>query len=291
MEITINAPAKLNLYLDILGKRDDGYHDVEMIMQSVNLCDTISITTENHRKINVTSNVQVSENISDNTAYRAAEAFFLYTNITNPGIDIRIKKRIPIYAGLAGGSTDAASVLIALNSLFSTNFSKNELATIGKTIGADVPFCIYGGTMLASGIGTTLKPLPALPECYIVIVKPDISVSTKVAYEASDASAHHTNYSTKTMTSALQSNNISQLASCLYNRFEEVLQLKEVHKIKNLLIKHGALNACMSGTGSAVFGIFTDEKIATTCKANIEKIYKNVFFTVPFNHSPNASTC
>lgn len=285
MKITINAPAKINLYLDILSKRTDGYHDVEMVMQSVSLCDTIIVNKANHREINVTSTLHIPGDIKTNTAYCAAEAFFLYTNTTNPGIDIHIKKLIPICAGLAGGSTDAAAVLVALNSLFATNFSKNELADIGKTIGADVPFCIYGGTMLASGIGTTLRPLPALPECYIVIVKPEISVSTKVAYEAADTFSCNTNSSTEAMLSALKANNLYQLASCLYNRFEDVLELDEIKKIKDLLIKNGALNACMSGTGSAVFGIFESKIQATECKSNIEQFYKDVFITVPVNPS------
>ena len=159
--------------------------------------------------------------------------------------------------------------------------SKEDLTRIGKKVGADVPFCICGGTMLACGIGTDLSPLPSLPMCYFVIVKPDVSISTKFAYEESDRILLDNKVSVQNMVSAIRDNDISLVSSHLYNCFEEVLKLNEIEKIKLLLRQNGALNAAMSGTGSAVFGIFDDEKIATCCKEYMEQFYKNVFLATP----------
>lgn len=281
MKITVNAPAKINLYLDILGRREDGYHDVEMVMQTVSLCDTVTVTRTKHENINLTCSVPIPGPVERNTAYLAAQAFFERANIFNPGIDIHIKKRIPICAGLAGGSADAAAVLNALNQLFDTNISKEELAKLGKKIGADVSFCVHGGTMLATGTGTTLEALPAMPMCHFVIVKPSIAISTKAAYEASDASASSKNTSSRDIISAITANDLHGVAKSLYNRFEEVLVLDEIEKIKFLLTQHGALNASMSGSGSAVFGIFEDELQAIKCKEALSAHYDGVFLAEP----------
>ena len=281
MKITVNAPAKINLYLDILGRRADGYHDVEMVMQTVSLCDTVTVARTKHENINLTCSVPISGPVERNTAYLAAQAFFEHANIFNPGIDIHIKKRISICAGLAGGSADAAAVLNALNQIFDTNISKEELAKLGEKIGADVPFCVHGGTMLATGTGTTLEALSPMPKCHFVIVKPDIATSTRAAYEASDVSTSSKNNSEKNVISAIAANDLQALSRSLYNRFEEVLAISEVEEIKRLLIYHGALNACMSGSGSAVFGIFADETQATKCKDTLSAHYDEIFLAEP----------
>lgn len=281
MKIIVNAPAKINLYLDILGRREDGYHDVEMVMQTVSLCDTVTVTRTKHGNINLTCSVPIPGPIERNAAYLAAQAFFEHANIFNPDIDIHIKKRIPICAGLAGGSSDAAAVLTALNQLFDTNFSKEELAKLGEKIGADVPFCVHGGTMLATDTGTTLEALPPMPKCYFVIVKPNIAISTRAAYEASDASTSSKSTSAKDIISAINSSDLQALSKSLYNRFEEVLALDEIEKIKFLLTQHGALNACMSGSGSAVFGIFEAELQAIKCKEALSAHYDGVFLAEP----------
>lgn len=281
MKITVNAPAKINLYLDILGRREDGYHDVEMVMQTVSLCDTVTVTRTKHGNINLTCSTPIPGHVERNTAYLAAQAFFEHANICNPGIDIHIRKHIPICAGLAGGSADAAAVLNAVNQLFDTNFSKNELAALGEKIGADVPFCVHGGTMLATGTGTTLEALPPMPKCRLVIVKPNIAISTRAAYEASDASASRQYLSSRDVISAITAKDLQGVARYLYNRFEEVLILEEIEKIKFLLTQHGTLSACMSGSGSAVFGIFEDELQAIKCKEALSAHYDEVFLAEP----------
>lgn len=281
MKITVNAPAKINLYLDILGRRKDGYHDVEMVMQTVSLCDTVTVTRTKHGNIHLTCSTPIPGPLKSNTAYLAAQAFFEHANICSSGIDIHIRKRIPICAGLAGGSADAAAVLNALNQLFDTNFSKNELAALGEKIGADVPFCVHGGTMLATGTGTTLEALPPMPKCCFVIVKPDIAISTVTAYEASDASASSKKNSSRDIIAAINANNLRGVAKSLYNRFEEVLVLEEIEKIKFLLTQHGSLNACMSGSGSAVFGVFEDELKTIKCKEALSSHYDEVFWAEP----------
>lgn len=283
MKIIVNAPAKINLYLDILGRRSDGYHDVEMVMQTVSLCDTVTVTRTKHGNINLTCSTPIPGHVERNTAYLAAQAFFEHANICNPGIDIHIRKRIPICAGLAGGSADAAAVLNALNQIFDTNISKEELAKLGEKIGADVPFCVHGGTMLATGTGTTLEALPPMPKCHFVIVKPDIAISTRAAYEASDVSTSSKNNSAKNVISAIAAKDLQALSNSLYNRFEEVLSLNEMERIKSLLIYHGALNACMSGSGSAVFGIFEDNAQAAKCKDALSARYEGNFLVDPVN--------
>ena len=282
MEITVNAPAKINLYLDVLNKRSDGYHDVEMIMQTVSLFDTITIKKSDKKGIAITSTYNFDEDIKKNTAYIAAEKFFEYIKFKKPGICINIQKKIPIGAGLAGGSSDAAAVLIALNELFESKLSKNDLASIGEKVGADVPFCIFGGTMLATGTGTTLTPLPSFKDCYILIVKPTFSVSTKTAYQASDKFSYEKCKSINSIISAIKSNNLRETAKNIFNRFEKVLNFDEISKIKNILNKNGALNSCMTGTGSAVYGIFEYEQKAMSCKKFLNKTYKEIFLAFPF---------
>lgn len=284
MKVTINAPAKINLYLNILNKLDNGYHNVEMIMQTVSLFDKVTVSKDVHSGIKLSSNHTFPGVIEKNTAYLAAQAFFEKNNLNNLGINIHIEKKIPIGAGLAGGSTDAAAVLVALNHLFSTHLSKCDLALIGRKVGADVPFCVLGGTMLADGIGTTLAPLVNMPDCHIIIVKPETFVSTKAAYTASDKFPINKNKTINSILSAIKNHDIEKIANGLYNRFEVVMSLSEIDKIKNILNKHGAINSCMTGTGSAVFGIFDNKESANTCKSILSSYYKEVFLVNPITH-------
>lgn len=283
-EVRIEAPAKINLYLDILKRRADGYHDVEMIVQTVSLFDVVTIRKTDDCDISLTCTSKVTNRPQDNTAYIAAEKFFANTKIENPGVNISLQKKIPQGAGLAGGSADAAAVLIGLDRLFSTGLPKSELSKIGEQIGADVPFCIYGGMMLATGTGTTLKPLPAIPKCWIIIVKPIFSVSTKGAYEASDRCASMLSSQTASrLTSAIKAEDLHGIAKNLYNRFESVLNFEKVSEIKKMLNKNGALNSCMTGTGSAVYGIFDDAEKAQICKKVLSAAYDQVFLVTPIN--------
>ncbi len=285
MKVIVNAPAKINLYLDVIKKRKDGYHEVNMIMQSVSLFDQIIIKKTDKKDIQIISNPKIPVDLEKNTAYIAAQEFFAFTKILNPGINIRIKKSIPIGAGLAGGSSDAAATLIGLNELFNCKISKNDLIAIGAKIGTDVPFNILGGTMLASGIGTELSSVAQIMQCYMVIVKPDFSISTKTAYQACDAFLNvEKNKTVADVISALNAKNLLATAKSIYNKFENVIDGKEITNLKNFLIENGALNACMTGTGSAVYGIFDTRKKARLCAIKLKMNYNEVFLVTSLNY-------
>lgn len=281
MRVNIDAPAKINLFLDIRGKRNDGYHIVSMVLQSVSLHDEITVSDTDDSEISIVcsdESVPLGEN---NTVYKAAKLFFEETKIENKGVEIKIKKNIPMEAGLAGGSTDAAAVLLAMNKIFDTELSKKELADIGADVGADVPFCVYGGTMTAGGIGTILSPLPDLPECYFVIVKPKVGVSTKEAYEKSDSPEFEAIKGMDKITEAICEANIKSVAKNLYNKFEVVTDLPEVEAIKSFMLQYGALGAAMTGSGSAVFGIFDNDNERDDCARKLEEQYDTVFTAEP----------
>ena len=282
MRTTVRAAAKINLFLDITGKRSDGYHIVNMVMQSVSLYDEVTVTIEKgDGEINVSC---TDENIpcdETNTAYKAVREFFKYAEIKPKNVWVKIKKRIPSQAGMAGGSTDAAAVLVALNEMLDTDFSQDELAEIAENIGADVPFCIYGGTMTASGIGTILTPLPEMPECYIVVVKPDIKISTKEAYEKSDSMGYEQCRSVESMADAICRGDIKAVGKALYNKFEEVVEVPEIDVIKQCMKDYGAEGALMTGSGSAIFGIFEEKSDADDCMNELERHFENVWLTEP----------
>lgn len=281
MKLTVNAPAKINLTLDIIGRRNDGYHLVKMLMQSVDVCDTVTVWDDADRPIEVYCNREEVPVTEENTAYRAAQAFFEATEVQNPGIGIKIKKRIPMAAGLAGGSADAAAVIVALDHMFQTRLSQAELTDIGEKVGADVPFCIFGGTMLAEGIGTILTPLPDLPDCYIVLSKPDITVSTKNAYSLVDKHLLWESPETDDAVEAVCNGAIEEIANCIYNEFEKVLDLPEVASIKQMMLEGGALNAGMSGSGPTVFGIFKEKSMAESCARSLDEYCDQVFVCRP----------
>ena len=282
MRTTVRAAAKINLFLDITGKRSDGYHIVNMIMQSVSLYDEVTVTVGNgDGEISVSC---TDENIpcdETNTAYKAVKEFFKYAEIKLVNVWVKIKKRIPSQAGMAGGSTDAAAVLVALNEMLETEFSQDELAEIAENIGADVPFCIYGGTMTANGIGTILTPLPEMPECYIVVVKPDIKISTKEAYERSDSIGYEQSRSIEPMIDAVCNGNIGAVGKALYNKFEEVVEVPEIDEIKSCMETYGAEGALMTGSGSAIFGIFEERSDADDCMDYLERHFENVWLVEP----------
>ena len=282
MRTTVRAAAKINLFLDITGKRSDGYHIVNMVMQSVSLYDEVTVTIEKgDGEINVSCTDESIPCDETNTAYQAVKAFFEYAQIKPKNVWVKIKKRIPSQAGMAGGSTDAAAVLVALNEMLDTGFSQDELAEIAEHIGADVPFCIYGGTMTASGIGTILTPLPEMPECYIVVVKPDIKISTKEAYEKSDSMGYEQCRSVESMADAICRGDIKAVGKALYNKFEEVVEVPEIDVIKSYMKKYGAEGTIMTGSGSAIFGIFEEKSDADDCMNELERHFENVWLTEP----------
>lgn len=285
MEIKEHAYAKLNLSLDVLGKMDDGYHRMKMVVQSVSLCDDVTVALTGDGRINAWSNLPYLPNDDRNIAFKAAEAFFAETGIKGAGADIRIFKRIPVGSGLAGGSSDGAAVLRGLNALTGAGLSRRQLEKIAERLGSDVPFCVAGGTALAEGRGEVLTDLPPMPECPIVICKPAFSLSTPEIFERYDA--HKTRYRPDTdgLVEALEKSDLRGLAIRMYNVFEDVMprQYEAIHIIKARLLDYGALGVSMSGTGPAVFGIFDDtEKAEKACRALMPE-YHDCFLTKPIN--------
>lgn len=285
----IEANAKINLTLDVVGKRSDGYHDLITVMQSVSLHDDVSVSLNGSGKISVKSSSALLKDDESNIAYKAAKAFFEYSNINSQGVEIVIEKNIPMEAGMAGGSADGAAVICALNELCNTRYSDEILRDIGVKVGADVPFCITGGTMLSQGKGEVLSKLPLLADFggqpFIVLCKPDIGVSTGKAYAAVDncdeSKIIHPN--TEAMKFALANQDVNGVAGNLSNVFEQVLDLKECRAIKSDMLECGALGACMSGSGTTVFGMFSDERLANQCINTLKEKYKYTYMSFAEN--------
>lgn len=284
MAVKAFAPAKINLGLEILGKRADGYHEVDMIMQSIDLCDEINIEVSKDESISVLSDKEIDCKPENNIVYKVAKIFFEHTGIKNTGIKISIKKNIPISAGLAGGSTDGAATLVALNSVFDAGLSNSQLMELGAKVGSDIPFCIMGGTAHATGSGIMLKSIDNLNDCCIVVVKPPISVSTKEAYERSDNIKDKVIHNFDLLEKGIKDNDFNMICKNLFNRFEEVISEDVVFSIKNNLYDLGARGALMSGSGPTVFGIFENERTALNCADKIKKTYPESFCCKPLNH-------
>lgn len=282
--ITVKAPAKINLTLDIVGKRPDGYHDVAMVMQTVSLYDTVTVDAADGEGDSIAVTCPAYPDVpcdERNIVCKAARAFYRHTEVTPKPLTIHVDKIIPTQAGLAGGSSDGAAVVLALNQLYETRLGMDEMAEICARFGSDVPFCLLGGTMLATGTGTTLKKLIAMPKCHIVICKPDISVSTAEAYAKCDARPPKGFLYTDELIKRLCSHDIRGLSSCLYNEFEQVMSLDEINEIKRVMLNEKALGALMSGSGSAVYAIFNNEKKAQNCVNVLKKKYDKVFLVSP----------
>ncbi len=255
--IRLKAKAKINLTLDVVGKMDNGYHDLRMIMQTINLHDTLQITKTKLQKIQVKTNLKWLPDDDKNIAYKAAELFLQERQIKS-GVYIDILKRIPVSAGLAGGSSDAAAVLVGLNKLFGTRLSKRQLMLMGVKLGADVPFCILRGTVLAEGIGDILTPLKSLAHTNILIAKPPINVSTAMVYGNLSIPNIKKHPQTDEVINAIQNNDNSFVFNNMYNVLQEVTITKypQIQQIKEEMISQGAVASMMSGSGPTVFGIF-----------------------------------
>ena len=260
--IEIKAYAKINLGLDVLSRRPDGYHNVRMIMQTIRLHDKLEIGLTKSNGIYVKTNLSYLPNDKNNLVYRAAELFFKTTEIS-PQVYITLQKRIPVAAGLAGGSSDAAATLTALNELFDTGLSADHLRAMGVQLGADIPFCLLQGTALSEGIGEILTPLTPAPQCHCLIVKPPASVSTRYVYE-NLCLDHVVHPDIDAMLSAIQCGSLSGLCSLLGNVLESVTLQKppEIAVIKEQMLSLGAMGALMSGSGPTVFGLFSDRSAA-----------------------------
>lgn len=281
MNFKATAPAKINLTLDILGKRPDGYHDVEMLMQSVSLADTVELSLTDTEDITISCSDPAIPCDSRNIVYKIADEFFKNTGIKNTGVNIHIEKVIPCEAGLAGGSADGAATLRLLNIAFDAHLNDKALCEIGAKVGADIPFCIVGGTKLATGTGTTLYKVRSMPKCHIVIVKPDISVSTKEAYALADNRTGIRIKYTDYCKQMLYNGDLSGICSTLHNDFEEVLNLSDINEVKKVMYKCKALGAAMSGSGSAVFAVFRSERKALKCAEKLRETYSKVYLAVP----------
>lgn len=281
MEIKVNAYAKINLMLDIVCKRTDGYHDLFMIMQSIGLYDTVTVTQTKSKKITITCNIDDIPLDEKNIAHKAAKAFFVATGVKNKGINIDIVKRIPHAAGLAGGSADGAGVLVALNELCQTNLTDDELCKIGVKIGADVPFCIKGGTLLAQGIGDVLNKVKPLRKCHILIAKPDYGVNTGLAYSQFDTQGKFHTPDKLGMLYAMQSRDLKEICLKMENVFEQFIEVPYKVDIKNVMRECGALGVCMSGSGPTVFGIFDDKEKAQNAAEQLKPYAKDIAVTVP----------
>ena len=281
-KISINAMAKINLGLDVLRRRENGYHDVKMIMQTVNIYDTLDFVKLQESKIVVKTDAMELPTDENNLIYKAAKLLFDKCGVTE-GVEITLTKRIPIAAGMAGGSTDAAAALVGVNQLFDLGLTMTELKEIGVKIGADVPYCIEGGTALSEGIGEILTKLPDAPDCFVVVAKPEISVSTKYVYEHLDAEGVETHPDIDGMIEALKESSLQGIVSRLGNVLESVTVKKHaiINTLKQCMMESGAMGSLMSGSGPTVFGIFTDVQKAQKAKEEIEKkqLAKQVFVT------------
>ncbi len=284
MKIKIRAYAKINLMLDILSRLDNGYHDLFMIMQSVGIYDDVTVETNSSDSVAITCNVKEIPTDSTNIAYKAAEAFFTYTNIKNNGLNIDIEKNIPHAAGLAGGSADAAAVIVALDKLYNTSLKEKDIIAIGSKVGSDVPFCAIGGTMLAQYTGTVLSHLPDLDEKYIIIVKPEQDVSTGKAYTAFDTAERVRHLDTKGMLMACINNDWKSISEKVGNVFEQFIEVTDRTVIKGIMRKYNCLCCCMSGSGPSIFGIFEDEAKAYNCLEELKKDFKNSYLCKPMKN-------
>lgn len=281
-QIELKALAKINLGLDVLGKRENGYHDVRMIMQSIFLYDEVRIEKKEAAGIEVETNLKFLPVGEDNIAYKAAKLLIDEFGI-GEGVRITLRKHIPVAAGLAGGSSNAAAVLFGMNRIFRLGLSQKDLMERGVKLGADVPYCIMRGTVLAEGIGEELKRLPAMPKCTVLIAKPPISVSTKTVYEALDSKEITEHPDIDGIIKGLELGNLKMIADSMGNVLEKVTvpMHPEIEEIKQEMKEAGALGAMMSGSGPTVFGLFESRAAARAAQRNIreKELTRQVYVT------------
>lgn len=283
-QITLHAPAKINLTLDVTGRRDDGYHTLCSVMQAVDLCDRITLTKKDTPGIDLIMSDPALPTDSRNTALRAAQVFAEQVGL-DFGVTITVDKIIPQQAGMAGGSADAAGVLWGLNVLTGAGLSTAALCRMGVMIGADVPFCIQGGCALAEGIGEILTPLPSMPDLPMVVVKPAVGVSTAEAYRLVDTADLGQRPDTKGMITALQQADKAAIGQGLSNVFETAMALPEVGSIREKMAAFHPLGSRMTGSGSAVVGMFETEEKAMACAAAVAE-YGTVYLCRPCATGP-----
>lgn len=278
--ITLKAYAKINLGLDVVRRLENGYHEVRMVMQNIDLYDKVNIYRNRTGEIKVNTNLGFLPTGPDNLVYKAAALLKDEFNIKD-GVTLDLYKFIPVAAGMAGGSTDAAAVLKGMNKMFELGLSEQELMVRGAKLGADIPYCIMGGTALAEGIGEVLTKLPDCPSCYVVIGKPPISVSTKYVYEHLVLDENTVHPDIDGIVDSINNGNIYGVADRLSNVLETVTETAYpiISKIKSRMMDMGALNSIMSGSGPTVFGLFDDLEKANACKEVLktERLTRNTY--------------
>lgn len=287
--VTLKAYAKLNLTLDILRRRPDGFHDLAMVMQSVSLADDVTLTLADSGGIRCESNAGFLPTDERNLAVKAAMAFARETGITLPPLKIRLEKCIPTCAGMAGGSSDAAAVLRGLRSMFLPTLAQSELERIASLVGSDVPYCVRGVTALAEGRGERLTTLAPLPPCWFVICKPPFPISTPELFSRVQVKEIAYHPDTQGMIAALEQQELSAVARRIFNVFEDVLPPKysKVFAIKRSLLELGAMNAAMSGSGPTVYGVFDSETAAQRAFAALREEYAQCYLAQPVTLAEN----
>ena len=280
--LELKALGKINLGLDVLGRRENGYHDVRMVMQTVYLYDRIIMKKSKTTGIRLETNLYYLPVNENNLAYQAAQMLMDEFHIEE-GVSIQLDKHIPVAAGMAGGSSNAAAVLFGMNRMFSLGLSQKELMERGVKLGADVPYCIMRGTVLAEGIGEILTPLSPMPKCYVLIAKPAISISTKMVYEKLDSHEIEDHPDIDGILAGLKAGDLKKVAGSMGNVLERVTvdAYPVIDQIKKMMIKEGALNAMMSGSGPTVFGIFEEKATARKAADAIRdaRLTKQVYVT------------
>lgn len=286
-KINVKALAKINLGLDVIRKRPDGYHEVRMIMQTIHLYDQVAIEKTEEPGISISSNLSFLPTDEGNLACRAAKLLIEERGMKE-GVAIRLQKRIPVAAGMAGGSTDAAAVLYGMNELFGLGYSRQKLMELGVRIGADVPYCLMRGTALAEGIGEKLKSLPPMPKCPVLIAKPNIGVSTKFVYENLKLDQNTVHPDISAQIAAIRRGDLKAVAKHAGNLLETVTVPKYpvIQEIKRCMTEAGALVSMMSGSGPAVFGLFKDEPSAKEAYKGLKEtdLARQVYLTGIYNN-------
>lgn len=284
--IRLKARAKINLGLDVLGKREDGYHEVRMVMQTIGIYDRLILTKIPEEEIRITSNLAFLPVNENNLVYKAIK--LLKDEYHFPGgVSVDLNKFIPVAAGMAGGSTDAASTMFGVNRLFGLNLSMGKMMELGVRLGADVPYCVMRGTALAEGIGEKLTRITPVPHMWILIAKPQINVSTRLVYEQLDMGGIQKHPDIDGIIRAIEAQDVVRIAQSMGNVLENVTVplYPVIETIKQDMLSHGAINAMMSGSGPTVFGIFPDEQTTLACQAFLKKKgdARQVYITENFN--------
>ena len=276
--VTVLAPAKLNLALDVVGLLPNGYHDLDMTMQAITLYERVVLRRSPYLNLRLPGSLVAPNN--KNTAIKAALAFFHYTGLL-AGVDITIYKNTPVRAGMAGGSADAAAVLVGLNELYGARLSMSELCALGASIGADVPFALMGGTCRVQGVGDILKALPPCPDCWFTVVMPDYGVSTPEAFAAYDKVGSSTHPDCEAQEKAVRAEDLAGVCAAAGNALEECSGARDNEAIKAALRQHGAVTALMTGSGAAVFGVFPTEEAARGAAEALKAQWPQVYVAQP----------